>query len=132
MEETELVKETKHWLDNYPEALKVYNEALLKYEQQKYHRNVVDDMRMSLELLLKKLLNNDKSLENQISLIQKQLKEKKISKELRNTNHTLLNLYTHYQNNNVKHNDNVDKNEIEYVIELTSIFMKFLIKNLSQ
>ena len=61
LEETELVKETKHWLDNYPEALKVYNEALLKYEQQKYHRNVVDDMRMSLELLLKKLLNNDKS-----------------------------------------------------------------------
>ena len=131
LEETELVKETKHWLDNYPEALKVYDEALLKYEQQKFPRNVLDDMRVALELLLKKLLNNDKSLENQLPLIQKKLEEKNISKELRNTNHKLLKLYTDYQNHNVKHNDNVNKDEIEYVIELTSIFMKFLIKNLS-
>lgn len=88
-------------------------------------------MRVALELLLKKLLNNDKSLENQLPLIQKKLEEKNISKELRNTNHKLLKLYTDYQNHNVKHNDNVNKDEIEYVIELTSIFMKFLIKNLS-
>lgn len=131
LEENELIKETKHWLDNYPEALKMYNDALLKYEQQKYERNILDDMRLSFELLLKSLLNNNKSLEKQLPLIQKQLKEKNISKELRNTNHILLDLYKHYQNNNVKHDDNINKNEIEYVIELTSIFMKFLIKNLA-
>lgn len=131
LEDTELVKETKHWLDNYPEALKVYNDALLKYEQQKYQRNVLDDMRVSLELLLKRLLNNDKSLENQLSLIGGKLGERKIGKELIAMNHTIIDYYTKYQNNQVKHNDNVNENEIEYVIELTSIFMKFLIKNLS-
>ena len=42
----------------------------------------------------------------------------------------VINYYTKYQNNYVKHDDKVNENEIEYVIEQTSIIMKFLIKML--
>lgn len=40
----------------------------------------------------------------------------------------LIRYYTDFQNNHVKHNDAVNDSEIEYVIELTSVIMKFLIK----
>ena len=40
----------------------------------------------------------------------------------------IIDYYTKYQNSHVKHNDAVNINEIEYVIELTSVIMKFLIK----
>jgi hypothetical protein len=39
-------------------------------------RNVLDDMRLSLELLLKAVLGNDKSLENQIPQLGGFIKEK--------------------------------------------------------
>lgn len=40
----------------------------------------------------------------------------------------IIKYYTEFQNNHVKHNDKVNENEIEYIIELTSVVMKFLVK----
>lgn len=37
----------------------------------------------------------------------------------------LINYYKDYQNTYLKHDDNVNVNEIEYMIELTSLIMKF-------
>ena len=56
--ETELVQETKHWLANYPSALKQYENALAKYEGGIFERNTLDDMRLAFELLVKDLLGN--------------------------------------------------------------------------
>lgn len=130
MSDTELVQKTKHWLEDYPDALSQYNNALLKYEAEIYQRNTLDDIRLSFELLVKALLNNGKSLENQIGEIGEKLKIAKASSELRNMVTTVITYYTKYQNNYVKHDDNVNESEIEYIIELTSIIMKFLIKML--
>ncbi len=93
-----------------------------------FERNVLDDMRLSLELLLKVLLHNDKSLENQIPELGAFLKAKGIQTEIRNMYVTLLKYYLQYQNNHVKHNDEINPNEMEYIIDLTSLFMKFLLK----
>ena len=60
-----LVKETTHWLSDYPDALRQYESAIEKRNSGIYHRNLLDDLRLSLELLLKAVLKNDKSLENQ-------------------------------------------------------------------
>jgi len=128
--ETELVQKTKHWLEDYPEALEQYNNALLKFEGDIYKRNTLDDMRLSFEFLVKGLLGNKKSLENQNAEIGQRLKEINISCELRNMVPTIIKYYTDFQNHNVKHNDNVNENEMEYVIEQTSIMMKLLIKTL--
>lgn len=126
--ETELVQKTKHWLSNHPTALSQYESALAKFEGGIFERNTLDDLRLSFELLVKDLLNNNKSLENQISGICGILKNIGTSCELQNMVHTIIDYYTKFQNNHVKHNDAVNSNEIEYVIELTSVIMKFLIK----
>lgn len=122
------VTEAKHWLSAFPDALAMYNSALAKYSHGVFERNVLDDMRLSLELLLKVLLHNDKSLENQIPELGAFLKAKGIQTEIRNMYVTLLKYYLQYQNNHVKHNDEINPNEMEYIIDLTSLFMKFLLK----
>lgn len=125
---TELVVKTKHWLNKYPAALEQYNSSLTKYEGGIFERNTLDDMRLSFELLVKELLSNEKSLENQIAGLGQMLKEHGASVELRNMVIQIIKYYTDFQNNHVKHNDKVNGDEIEYVIELTSVVMKYLIK----
>lgn len=85
-------------------------------------------MRLSFELLVKDLLKNNKSLENQLGDLGFRLKEKGASEELRNMVVKIIEYYTKFQNNHVKHNDAVNNDEIEYVIELTSVVMKYLVK----
>lgn len=126
--ETELIQKTKHWLSGHPLSLTQYESALSKYEGGIFERNTLDDMRLSFELLVKDLLNNGKSLENQIPGIGEMLKSAGASVELRNMVQQVIKYYTDFQNNHVKHNDAVNSNEIEYIIELTSVVMKFLIK----
>ena len=126
--EAELIQKTKHWLSNHPDALKQYESALAKYEGGIFERNTLDDMRLAFELLVKDLLGNGKSLENQIAEIGAKLKSTGASVELRNMVQQVIKYYTDFQNNHVKHNDAVNDKEIEYIIELTSVVMKFLIK----
>ena len=126
--DTELVQTTKHWLEGHPDSLKQYESALSKFEGGIFERNTLDDMRLSFELLVKDLLGNGKSLENQIAGICSVLKVAGASTELRNMIQPVIKYYTDFQNNHVKHDDAVNPNEIEYVIELTSVIMKFLVK----
>ena len=126
--ETQLIQKTKHWLSHHPDALKQYESALAKYEGGIFERNTLDDMRLAFELLVKDLLGNGKSLENQIAEIGAKLKSTGASVELRNMVQQVIKYYTDFQNNQVKHNDAVNDKEIEYIIELTSVVMKFLIK----
>ncbi len=126
--ETELIQTTKHWLSRHANALKQYESALSKYEGGIFERNTLDDIRLSFELLVKDLLDNEKSLEHQISGICGILDKCGTSVELKNMVQKIIDYYTKFQNNHVKHDDVVNENEIEYVIELTSVIMKFLIK----
>lgn len=123
-----LVEETQHWLAEYPDALKIYNECIEKYANGIHKRNLLDDLRLSLETLLKQLLENDKSLENQIPFLGKFIQERAASKELNNMFLKLIDYFSKYQNTYVKHNDNVNDNEIEIIIEMASSFMKFLVR----
>jgi hypothetical protein len=121
-----LIHEVRHWLSDYPESLKVYTEALRKFDNQIFERNIMDDLRLSLELLLKGILKNNKPLEKQTSDIGAYIREKGVSKELINMFIKLVDYYCHYQNTYVKHNDAVVENEIEIIFEMTSSFMKFI------
>lgn len=118
------VKETQEWLGNYPAAQKLYNEAIEKYKQRIYQRNVLDDMRLSLETFLKEVLGNQKSLENQLADVGKYQKDKGLSPEFINMFNRLLDYYSKYQNNYVKHNDDVKHQEIDFTIHLTTLFMR--------
>ncbi len=123
-----LIEETKHWLLEYPEVLKIYNEALEKWANNIHQRNLLDDIRLSVELLLKGILGNQKSMENQQKELGDFISEKGASKELNNMFLKLVDYFGKYNNTYVKHSDNVNDNEIEIIVEIASSFMKFLIK----
>lgn len=123
-----LIEETQHWLVDYPEALNLYSEALEKYDYGAYSRNLLDDLRLSLEKLLHALFNNSKSLENQKATVGFLIKEAGGSAQLANMFTTLLTYYCQYQNDYVKHDDAVKEEEIEFILEITSSFMKHLVR----
>jgi len=123
-----LIEETRHWLSECPESLKLYENALSKYEMKLFQRNLLDDLRLSLEILLKNLLGSNKSLENQQASLGGFLEKRGTSTELRNMFLKLIDYYTKFHNSYVKHNDSVPEAEIEIIMEMTSSFMKFLIK----
>lgn len=123
-----LIEETKHWLNDYPKVLSLYQSALDKYNNGIFQRNILDDLRLSLELLLKKILSNEKSLENQLSALGEYIQNKNGSKELGNMFQKLVEYYSKYNNTYVKHNDNIIEEEVEFVFELTSSFMKHFVR----
>ena len=125
---SELVRDNLKILNKFPEAAKLYQSALNKLNEGRHERNLLDDLRLSLELLLKSLLSNNNSLENQTKEIGAFLKSRGSSTEARNMLTTLLNYYSKYQNNYIKHSDSVIKSEIELVVNLTGAFISFIIK----
>lgn len=123
----ETVKETQDWLSKHPKSLKVYNEGINKYKEKKYERNLLDDMRLSLELLLKDVLKNEKSLENQKNEVGKYQKANGLSNEFTNMFVRLLDYYAKYQDEYIKHNDAVNSKEIDFIIQQTTAFMRSFI-----
>ncbi|WP_083915021.1 hypothetical protein [Alkalispirochaeta alkalica] len=124
----ELIQQTRHWLSKFPEVLDVFNSAIEKQSHGLYKRNLLDDLRLSLELLLKNIFENSKSLENQLPILGGFIKDKGGSTELSNMFHKLIDYYTKYQNTYVKHGDAVNEEEIEFICEITASFMKHFIR----
>ena len=123
-----LVEAVKHWLSDYPESSKLYDSALIKFNNNVFERNLLDDLRLSLEVLLKSIFGNSKSLENQIPQIGSFISTNGGSKEFSNMFRVLADYYAKYQNSFVKHNDAVVEEEVEFIFEMTSSFMKHLVK----
>lgn len=123
-----LIEDARHWLSAYPAALEKLDSAKLKYDAKLFHRNLIDDLRLGLELLLKEILQNSKSLENQLPILGPRLKERGGSPQITNMLVKIIDCYCVYQNDNVKHNDSVPEEEIELIFELTASFMKHLVK----
>jgi len=122
-----LVNDLLDWLGEYPKSHRSFTHALEKYQKKIYERNLLDDLRSSLEFFLKSYLNNNKTLENQKLELLKHMKIKNVSKEVRSMYQTLLDRYANYQNSYVKHEDNIKEEEIEFMIYLTGTFIRFLI-----
>jgi hypothetical protein len=123
-----LLDATNTWLTDYPDSKKIFEQAMVKLENRIFERNLLDDLRLSLELLIKAVLGNNKSIENQLADLGRFFRKKSISKELNNMIVKLINYFAKYQNTYVKHNDNVNDKEIEFIFELTSSLMKLLIR----
>ena len=117
-------------LEDYPEAAKPFEKALgiyLRGETSEY-RNLLDNLRFALEQLLKKILSNRKSLENQKTHLLPWLKEKGLHSQVISSYQTLLRDYQNYQNSAVKHDENYSLDEVEFMIYLTGNFMRLLIQ----
>jgi hypothetical protein len=123
-----VVEETKHWLKSFPESLESYDMALKMRLRGEYTRSSLDNLRFSLEMLLKKVLANNMPIEKQISQIGTFLKINGGSPQLTNMFLKILDYYSLYQNEFVKHNDAVKKQEVEFIFEITSCFMRHIVR----
>ena len=123
-----LVEETKHWLSAIPKSLDLYIQAESKLSHGIFDRNVLDDLRLALETLLHELLENHKSLENQLQPLGAFIKERDGSPELANMFVKLIEYYAKYQNTYVKHDAAVVEQEVDFIFEITSCFMRHLVR----
>lgn len=123
-----LVQETRHWLADHPAARKPFDEALHKHKSGIFQRNTLDDLRLAVEILVRELMGNDKSLENQMPLIGQYVKARRGSAELANMFQKLVEYFTKYQNTYIKHDDAVITAEVEFVFELSCSFMKHFLR----
>ncbi len=127
-----LVNDNLVWLQDYPEALKAFEQALSIYlsgDKPKF-RNLTDNLRVAVEQLLRKVLNNEKSLENQSKELDPWLEKHGVHKQTRNLYGQLLfGQYSIMQNDVAKHGDvELLPDEIEYLIYLTGTFMRLVIQ----
>lgn len=124
----ETVNQVKNWLDGYPEAKKYYEGALEKMSCKIYKRNLLDDLRCSLEALVKDILQSKSSVENLKSDLGKFLDKSNINVQVKNLYISIIfDFFTKYQNENVKHNDLSKKIEVDFIFNQTTVLMQFLI-----
>jgi hypothetical protein len=124
----DLVRKNLVDLTEYPLVGKMYQSALDKLNEGNFARNLIDDLRLALELLLKSMLNNESSLENQASNLGQYLKARGVSTELRSMFIKLLDYYSKYQNEYVKHDNAVKEHEVDLVLNMSSSFIRFLLQ----
>lgn len=127
-----LVNDNLTGLQDYPESLKAFEQALSIYlsgDKPKY-RNLIDNLRVAIEQLLCKVLNNQKSLENQSKELDDWLEKHNVHKQIRNLyGQFLFGPYTALQNDVAKHGDEeLLTDEIEYLIYQTGTFMRLIIQ----
>ena len=122
-----LVFDVLGWLDAYPKAREQYREALRLLLHGDRTRKAIDCLRLSLELFCKQRYQNEKSLENQFSLIGSELADRGLSAELRNLYTTLLAYYAKFNNEHVKHDDSANAAEVDFALYLTGSFLRLLL-----
>lgn len=126
------VQEVDHWLKDYPKAYAPYKSAIEKLESNKYDRNALDDIRLSFEELSRSLTGKTKTLEHLISGhdVEAVLKDKGSATSLRSMVTSLMNYFIMYQDDYVKHHDDVKEEDIEVIVSISCVLMKYLIRML--
>lgn len=123
-----LIDDVLDFLKNYPKAHKEFSEALMIFLREKSYRDVIDKTRLALELFLKQLLNNKKSLEKQKEELSKYLNNE-IHQEIKGMFVNIIEFYTRFNNENTKHNSgNFSKYEVEFLFYLVGNFMRLFMQ----
>lgn len=121
-----VVNNVLDWLVRYPKTYQNFKSGLEKYQNKIYQRNLVDDLRLAFELLLKKILKNTKPIEKQTRPLDSFLENAKVPTEIKKMFTTLVTYYSKYQNEYVKHDDRVNEFEIEFIVYLTGTFLRYV------
>jgi hypothetical protein len=118
------------WLSKYPDVRKPFEEALKFYlaKDANQYRNMLDNLRFALEQMLRVVLKNQKSLENQKDEFLRWLNRHDIHGRIGNMYHDLLfGGFAGYQNDAVKHQENkYTAAEIEFVLYATGTFLRLI------
>ena len=119
-------------LKGFPNTNRAFESANNRVKRGEYSRETLDSMRFVLEQLLQEALDNGASLENNKIELGRRLKDRGISKEVRGTITTLISHYSNYQNNHVKHHDDIREGEYRFIIDMTFVVVRFIASSLAQ
>ena len=122
-----LISEPLDWLSAYPNARKAYTTALKQYSDGTYNRDVADNLRKALETFLQEFLKNSKNLETNKNEICKYLGAQNIDPGVSGLFQPLINAYKNYNDENVKHNDKVDKKLLEFLLYQTGVLIRMVL-----
>lgn len=124
------------WLSRYPEVLKPFETALKLYvaKDPNQYRNMLDSLRFAIEQMVRVVLNNQRSLENQKDEFLRWLKKHDVHVQIGNMYHDLLfGGFAAYQNDAVKHQeDKYTPAEIEFVLYATGTFLRLIQRLIEQ
>lgn len=115
-------------MESYSPKLKqVWTDALKSYDNDDF-RNALDSIRLALELLLKQVLNNNKSLENQKNDLGRYLQKRGISSQFRNLLIRVLEMYEKIQNDHAKHDlpTQLGREEISFLMNQGTLLIRFI------
>lgn len=122
-----VVNDVLIWLEPIKDAHDRFAMALTMLGKPNTARDVADNLRLSLELTMRHVLGNSKSLEKQQAELGAFLKGKSIGSEVANMYLKLIDLYTKFQNDRAKHGNKVQVQEVELILYLTGTFIRFLV-----
>lgn len=123
-----LIDDVLDFLKDYSKAYEEFSGALMIFLQEKSYRDVIDKTRLALELFLKQLLNNEKSLEKQKEELNKYLNNE-IHQEIKGMFVKIIEFYAKLNNENAKHNSgNFSKYEVEFLFYLVGNFMRLFMQ----
>jgi hypothetical protein len=122
-----VVNESLTWLEPVKDAHDRFAMGLSLLGKPGAARDVVDNLRLSLELTMRDVLGNTKSLENQQPVLGAFLKDKEVGGEVANMYLKLIDLYSKFQNDRAKHGNKVQEQEVEFILYLTGTFIRFLV-----
>jgi hypothetical protein len=129
--DSRVVNDSLHWLTKYPEVRKLFANALKNYSEynqtDENARSIYDDLRASLEKLVKQILGNSKTLENNKKGIEEWLKGKGTHSQVVKIFSNILNSYIVFMND-VKHVSNYSSNDLEFMVYQTAIMMRMLLE----
>lgn len=107
-------------LVSHPMPLDLYKKAIDGFQKQQDYRHAMDDLRLSLELLLKDVLSNEKSLEKQDKFLSAYLGRGRISTEIIAGITDEMKALGRYFNEHEKHKDDIKIDDIDCVVHWVS------------
>lgn len=111
------LNKVKDSLSSHGKSLKLYDDAIRNIQVSGASRISLDSLRLALEVYLKELLGNNCPLEKQQTPLSNFLKAHNATPGVKNTIiDNLRNLYK-YNDDNVKHNDKVKKEDVDFIVK---------------
>lgn len=122
-----LVSQPLEWLKEYPKSYKTYCIALRQYSEGIYIRDVADNLRKTLEAFLQEFLCNNKNLETNKNEICKYLGTQGVDAGISGLFQPLITAYKNINDRIAKHNDQVDKKLLEFLLYQTGVLIRMVL-----
>ena len=107
-------------LESHTKSQCLYEEAIQNINAGGSNRSTLDNIRLSMEQYLQEVIGNKNVLENQEKPLKQFLKSKGATTEVVTSITQFLHSFYKYQDNNVKHDSNVKKEDVDYFLDMAN------------